>query len=508
MLNFKRRLVIKELSSILSEHPFLKENGITLNNDVESLMRLVVILLDEIQQRDKIIEKQNETIERQNKEILALKAEVGELKMRLNQNSQNSHKPPSSNVYSKSATPRRQGGKRGGKVGHEGKGLDRLTSTEIVEVKIEADRCECGEDLTQVESEIAEIRQVQDIPKAPVRVIDYPQEKKRCPKCGKVHLGEFPKGVTAPVQYGNNVKALSVLLNNDYKVPVKKVAQLLSDLYGFLPNVATILKFNAKAYEKMEPTENYIKESILSSPVAHSDETGGRIAGVLQWFHVVSTSKFTYLFTHSKRGLEALESSYSLIKDYTGKLVHDSYASYFKILCIIHALCGAHILRELTAQEEIDREWATKMKTFLLKLKDIKAEENVKNRDKIIKEYQEILSNGKKEEPPPERKSKRGKMTKSKGLNLIERLEKEMDAVLLYAFDPDVPFTNNQAERDFRFIKVKMNVSHCFRSIAGAMHHARIMSVISTARKHNMNVFDTIKSIFEDQTIHFTQTGA
>jgi transposase len=479
----------------------LKENGITLNNDVESLMKLVIVLLGEIQKRDEIIEKQN-------KEILALKAEVAELKMRLNQNSQNSHKPPSSNAYRKAATPRKKGGKRGGKEGHEGKGLERLLCTEVEEVKVETERCECGEDLTRVEAEIAETRQVQDIPKTPIRVIDYPQEKKTCPCCGKEYFGEFPKGVTAPVQYGNNIKALSVLLNNDFKVPIKKVAQLLSDIYGLAPNVATILKFNAKAYDKTESIENLIKDSILSSSVAHADETGARIAGGLQWFHVVSTSMFTYLFTHSKRGLEALESSYSLIKVYTGKLVHDSYASYFKILCIIHALCGAHILRELTAQQEIGREWAAKMKTFLLKLKDTETEENLKNKDNIVKEYQEILSDGKKEEPPPERKSKRGRMTKSKGLNLIKRLEKEMDAMLLYAFDPDVPFTNNQAERDFRFIKVKMNVSHCFRSTAGAMHHARIMSVISTARKHDMNVFDTLKSIFEDQPIHFYQKGA
>ena len=494
--------------SILSEHPFLKEKGITLSNDAESLIGLVVLLLSEIQKRDEIIEKQNEIIEKQNKEIRLLRAEVEQLKIRLNKNSKNSHKPPSSDPYRKAATPRKRGGKRGGQVGHKGKGLERLSSTEVIEVKVEADRCECGEDLTQVTADIAEVRQVQDIPKAPVRVTDFAQQKKTCPCCGKEHLGEFPKGVRASVQYGNNLKALCVLLCNDYKVPIKRVSQLIEDLYGLVPNVAIILNYNAKAYEQMESLERQIKESILSSPVAHSDETGWRVAGRCNWLHVASTSMFTYLFTHKNRGLKALISELSLIKDYMGKLVHDSYVSYFKILNTTHALCGAHIIRELTAQEERGREWAVKMKRFLLRLKEKEAKENVKNKDDLLlKEYREILFNGKKEEPPPERKSKRGKLTKSKGLNLIERLETRMNAVLLHAFDPEVPFTNNQAERDFRFAKVKMNVSHCFRSTTGAKYYARIMSVISTARKHNMNIFDTLKSIFENEPIYFAQKG-
>lgn len=462
---------------------------------------MIFLLLDEIQRRDEIIE-------RQNNEIMALRAEVSELKSRLNQNSNNSHKPPSSDPYRKAATPRKKGGKRGGKEGHQGKGMDRLQFTNEVELKVETERCECGADLMAVKGEISEVRQVQDIPEPQVVVTDYKQQKKTCPCCGKEHFGIFPQGVNAPVQYGNNVKTLSVLLCNDYKVPIQKVSQLLSDLYGLFPNVSTIVKYNAKAYEKMEAVEMLIKKSILSSLVAHSDETGIRVGGKMFWLHVMSTCMFTYLFTHSKRGLEALKSELSLIKDYTGKLVHDSYASYFNFLSIIHALCGAHIIRELTSQEEIGRQWAVKMKTLLLKLKATDEEQNMNNRENIVKHYQQILTDGIQEEPPPERKGKRGREKKSKGLNLIIRMQTNMDAVLLYAFDPEVPFTNNQAERDFRFSKVKMNVSHCFRSTDGATHHARIMSVISTARKHNMNVFDTIKNIFEGKSFCFSQQAS
>ncbi|MBK9566153.1 MAG: transposase [Saprospiraceae bacterium] len=92
--------------------------------------------------------------------------------------------------------------------------------------------------------------------------------------------------------------------------------------------------------------------------------------------------------------------------------MHDSYASYFNFLSIIHALCGAHIIRELTSQEEIGRQWAVKMKTLLLKLKATDEEQNMNNRENIVKHYQQILTDGIQEEPPPERKGKRGREKK------------------------------------------------------------------------------------------------
>ena len=61
-----------------------------------------------------------------------------------------------------------------------------------------------------------------------------------------------------------------------------------------------------------------------------------------------------------------------------------------------------------------------------------------------------------------------------------------MDQVLAFAFNPIIPFTNNQAERDLRHGKVKQKVSGCFRSIEGAKSYARIMSVISTLKKNNL----------------------
>jgi hypothetical protein len=92
---------------------------------------------------------------------------------------------------------------------------------------------------------------------------------------------------------------------------------------------------------------------------------------------------------------------------------------------------------------------------------------------------------------------KRGRHKRTKGRNLVERLIREQNAVLSFAFNEGVPFTNNLAERDIRPTKVKQKISNCFRTFTGAEIYARIQGFVSTARKHNRNVFSELCTTFD-----------
>ena len=107
----------------------------------------------------------------------------------------------------------------------------------------------------------------------------------------------------------------------------------------------------------------------------------------------------------------------------------------------------------------------------------------------LQKRYRNILTRGDKELPeiPPKPKGKRGKMAKSDAHNLWERLKKNETAVLLFARNPYVPFTNNRAERDLRMAKVKQKISGCFRVQRYAHAYCRISSYLQTMANKGMN---------------------
>lgn len=461
-----------------------------LSNDISALKDSVSVLLRRIE----VLESEN----------AALRAEVADLRLRLNLNSGNSHKPPSSDGLSKKpALSKGPGKKSGGQFGHPGRTLKMVAGPDVV-VLHHAASCPCcsmafsASDVVSVEQR----RQVFDIPEPRMEVTEHQLGAVFC--CGRLHGGSFPAGVGQAVQYGPRIKALSVLLNNDYKLPLEKIEQLMGDLWGCSFNESTAVTANAAMYEALQPIGQQIKAAVLASEVAHFDETGMRVEKSLHWFHVASTPLFTALFVHKKRGKEALASDASLLKDFRNLAVHDCWASYFDFSQCQHALCGAHLLRELTNLTEMGSEWAAEMHKFILNLYQAsqKTSGEVAGGQAWLREFEHICQLADREEPPP-KQGKRGKPKNSKGRNLLHRLVRHRDQWLAFAFVPNVPFTNNQAERDIRCLKTKQKVATNFQTLKGAQHYARIQSFASTLRKHSMNVFLNLIKAFDRNTIVF-----
>jgi transposase len=456
--------------------------------------------------KDKLIQELLEKVERltlrleqAEKEIAVLKTENESLKSRLNSNSNNSSKPPSSDGYQKRpAFPKAEKGKQGGQSGHEGRTLNQVKNPDKT-VICNPVSCSCGHTFASEETVLAEKRQVFDLPEPRMEVTEYRIYKAVCPVCGLVHRGAAPEEVNAPVQYGNRTKAYVTLLNVHFKLPFKKTQLLFGDLFGCPINESTVYSASGLCYDKLWESERIIKSKVTGQDVVHADETGVRVAGRLHWLHTATSQFYTYLFVHANRGMKALESEKSLLGDFKGWLVHDCWSSYFKFDGLSHSICSAHILRELEGLIENHKShWAKAFKTFLMEVYKMPFEERLKQRQHIVAKYKLICGTGENSEPPPiKMPGKRGRYLRTKGRNLVERLISQQDAILAFAFNKNVPFTNNLAERDIRPVKVKQKISNCFRTVTGADIYARIEGFISTTRKNNRNVFSELCATFE-----------
>ena len=464
--------------------------------NIEQLKQLVLFLLDKVEQ----LSNENAALKIANEE---LKIANEELQARLNQNSQNSSRPPSSDGYRKVAKLNKKETikPQGGQAGHKGDTLCQVDNPDEI-VSCRPSRCTCGHEfIAQEEMVLQTKRQVFEIPQPKLLVTEYQIFGCKCPACGKRNQGEAPNHVNSFVQYGNMVKSFVVLMNNEYKMPMQKIRQLFKMMYGCDLNESTVVTMLGSCYDKLSQTEEIIKKKIKDSEIGHVDETGIRIEKKLNWLHVFSTELWTYLFAHPKRGKEAIESSQSILPDFKNWLMHDCWATYFNFAQAKHVLCNAHIIRELQAVIDNNKNgadcWAKKMQDFLIDLHNTDYCERIKNQFSINRTYFEICRQGLAAEPPPiKEKGKRGKVKKSKARNLLHRLIIHKNNILAFAFNEHVPFTNNLAERDLRPAKIKLKISNVFRSKNGADYYARIQGFISTARKNGKNILEELCNTF------------
>jgi transposase len=341
-------------------------------------------------------------------------------------------------------------------------------------------------------------RQVFDLPEPKLEVTEHQLGEITC--CGVPQRGTYPETVKAVVQYGPGVRALVTQLAVAHNMPLGQISQLFADLYGYELNERTTENALEIGYKLTEPVEKGIKTELEKGSVSHFDETGIRVNGHLQWLHVVSDDQYTYLFAHEKRGREAMKSEASILPNFHGWAIHDRLRSYFTFAEAKHGLCNAHILRDLQGVIEEGRQWAAAMRKFLLELHQSEEVLEGEAAEEARQRYRAILSQAEAEEPPPKQR-KRGRAKNSPGRNLMISLQKYEDSVLAFAFVAEVPFTNNQAERDLRPSKVKQKVSGSFRTEHGAARYARLQGIISTCRKQERLVFYTLRALFAHQPV-------
>jgi transposase len=424
------------------------------------------------------------------------------LEARLAKDSHNSHKPPSSDGPKKTISLRGSSGKPpGGQAGHKGAGLKRVSVPDhVIEHRLPA-RCACGARLAAMPC--AERRQVFDIPVAYFAVTEHHTWQARC-RCGREHASAFPEAVRQLVQYGPNVKALAVHLTQGQLLPLYRAAQLIGQLFGLPLSAATVHAWIGQAARRLAPQVERIGQALAATPVAHADESGLRVEAKLYWLHTVASPTLTWYGVHAKRGAPAMQ-AHSILPRRTGVLVHDCWKPYWQMPGE-HALCNAHLIRELTfLHETTGQRWPKRMIRHLTRARDHcerarRAQHSAlpsRLQRRIERRYEAILAAARTCHPPQTRtRPQRGRIKQSEAFNLIGRLTQHASAVLRFVSNLAVPFTNNLGERAIRMPKVKQKISGSFRTLQGAQHFCTIRSYLDSLLKQGHNLFEALRMTF------------
>ena len=317
-----------------------------------------------------------------------------------------------------------------------------------------------------------------------------------------------PAGISGTVTYGNRLKALICVLNTKGMVAMQNLCEIIEGLTGIKPSAGTVVNMLHSAANTAKRYTDVFPQILNQKPVVHCDETGVEINGKLHWVHVICTSGLTYYALSEKRGTDAML-EIDFLPGYKGITVHDFWMSYFKATHAEHAVCGAHLLRELTGiyEKHPEQTWARDLYQELMSMcraadfynqhPEIGSRQHYMDCLKL--NYDRILEEAVTQNPIPEKKTgQRGRPHKGKIRALIDRLIHYKGEVCRFADNPLVPFSNNQAERDLRMVKMKNKVIGCFRSVTGATDFLTLKSFTSTAAKAGQTAFSALLDLFQD----------
>jgi transposase len=446
--------------------------------------------------------------------VAGLQAQVADLAARAGQNSKNSSKPPSSDGLAKPAPKSlrvKSGRKPGRPKGQPGATMQLSDRPDRV-VEHEPACCSgCAAGLAGAPEEGVIRRQVTEVPEVRAEVTEHRMIGRRC-GCGAVTWAEAPDGVNAPVQYGPRAAAIGTYLWHGQFLSRDRACQAMADLFGCAPSPGSLASMTRRIAGAVAAAAEAVRGALAGAEVAHFDETGFRVAGKLAWVHSASSGKYVLVTVHEKRGKDAMDAA-GVLPAFTGTACHDAWAPYDCYQDLAgHALCCAHLLRELNAVTEtgtdLDVTWARQAIDALIALKKAAGAARAEELGAVAAEALEEHSRWFREAASAGIALNAARRTalQKKRHALASRMAAREADYLRFAHDLRVPFDNNEAERVIRMSKLRIKVSGCMRSMKGAEIFCAIRTYLATAARHGIRWLDALTRAAEG-TPWIPQTG-
>jgi transposase len=441
-------------------------------------------------------------------QIGELTAQVQALVLRLGKDSRSSSKPPSSDGPDRrprGGSSRTSSGRKPGKQAGEAGTALRLVDNPNDRIGIPAPvACGCGTSLVETPVVGVRRRQVHDLAPLPAPVVtEYAADVKCCPGCKKNAVGVFPAGVNAPTQYGPEITTRVADVVLGHHVPVHRSTLLVMELLGMTVSTGYAASLRARAVALIQDGGfvTAVQALLKTAPVVHADETFARAGGGTAFVHVACTDHLTLMHTGT-RSAEAIDAG-GVLGELSGVLVRDGYAGYSHLHNVLHAWCGAHLLRDLRGIHDADPDrqlWARAMADTLLEAHRLAGAAREQGRDHlnadelriISRLYTGALARARTDNPAGDRSVLAGHAR-----TLATRFEQHRDMILRFTTDLAVAFTNNVAERNVRPVKVQQRSSGgCWRTLQGLTEFAIVQSYLSTAARWGITRFEALHQLF------------
>jgi transposase len=443
-----------------------------------------------------IIDGQKQIIELLLEENKQLKKRVQEIEQQLTRfttrkDSHNSSIPPSKdeNRPRRTNSLREPSGKKpGGQPGHEGRTLEMTSNPDHI-IDYRSSFCpSCGGDVSHVPAEVAETRQVIDLPVIKQIVTEHRVYQYRC-DCGHVFQSDFPLDVPWKVSYGKMLESLIGYFSVRQYLPFKRLQELMRDVFGVSISEGGIHCLLNRLADNGITAYEMIRQEVMNSPVIGTDETGMNVNGKKHWFWTWQSKLATYIAASSNRGMNTIDDHTVEISD-QAVLVHDCWRAHFQTPVGRHQLCTVHLIRELNFLEELYKlAWPVRFRVMLLEAEELKKRMEPKDflypvhgRSLLVKELDSLLS----EEIDPKYKQL---------VSFQKRIIRYKDHVFTFLYDPAVPSHNNDSEKAIRNVKVKQKVSGQFKTFTGAENFAILRSIIDTAIKNKQDVLAALNVV-------------
>lgn len=301
------------------------------------------------------------------------------------------------------------------------------------------------------------------------------------------------------------VRALGCDLLAAQHLPVDRAAELLREVLAAPVATGTLAGLLGQAHTRLAGFAEQVRGLLRAAPVVHLDETSARVAGRGHWVHSASTETLTWQIAHPKRGREGIDAG-GVLPGFTGVAVHDDWAPYRTYQAATHALCAAHLLRELAEVAQTSgQQWAQDIRALLLDARDATQQARAAGalwldaavRADLHARYQQLCDQGVTANPAAGLpSSQRRRIKRPAAVNLLARLIQHRDEVGRFVEDVRVPFTNNRAERDIRMVKLQQKISGCWRTLPGVQAFLTVRSYLSTAPKHGLSALAVLRQLF------------